>query len=243
MMDEALKLAVDDFKKIDLQTLPEKSGASLRTINCAETIALTYLNREYLILLPEVEITYASSPSAKERQSEGKEEVPLKEKIILVHYLNLSALSCPRLRSPGGGVGDGQGSGQDKSKGVPFPGKWIDFREVPEGNNYYSVFEGRIHKYFLKVFGEKPHTFLEAAQSLGGEKADFSEFSAIIPVLPRVSAALILYESDEEFPPSCKVLFNPSVKDYLSTEDLVIVCEDLVKELKRETTRNSSCAP
>lgn len=222
MMEQALTLAVEEFKKTDLQTLPEKSGAALKNINSREAIALTYLNREYLIFLPEIEIVF----SPFQGQAESEEAVPLKEQIILLHYLNLSARAGQQVTAR-----------QDESKRTPLLDKWIDFREVPEGNNYYSVFEGRIHKYFLQVFGEKPHTFLEAAQGLGGKKADLAEFSAIIPVLPRISVALILYESDEEFPPSCKVLFNRSVKDYLSTEDLVIVCEDLVKKLKGETTR------
>ena len=198
MMNEAFKLAVEEFKKIDLKSTLEKSGAILKTIDSRETIALTYLNQEYFIFLPEVEITYSGS----------KKEVSLREKIIILHYLN-------------------------KSKGTQLSGKWIDFRDVPEGNNYYSVFEGRVYKPFLRAFGERPHLFLESAQSLKGKRADFADFSVIIPVFPKVSVSLLIYKGDEEFPPAGKALFDFNIKDYLPTEDVVIVCEDLVKKLIR----------
>jgi hypothetical protein len=212
MIDEAFKLAVEEFKKIDLKATLEKSGAIFKTIGSREVVAITYLNREYLIFLPEAEIT--SSGSDREDR--------LRRQTLVLHYL-LPA-------SPGSGR-------QGARRGTQAPAEWIDFRDIPEGNNYYSVFEARVYKPFLNTFGEKPDTFLEAAQSLGGKRADLADFSATIPVFPRVPVTLLIYKGDEEFPPACKVLFKPSIKDYLPTEDVTLVCEDLVKELAKQAKK------
>lgn len=193
MMDAALKLAIEEFKKIDLRDLHNRSGACVNE----REIQIEYLNHKYSIRLPGVEITYIN----------GESDVSPREKIILLHYLN-------------------------RSKGTPLSGKSIDFREVPGGNTYYPVFEDRVHRPFLEAFGESSHLLLEASLALKGEKGDFGDISFRIPVFPKVPIDFAIYEGDEEFPPACKVLFDPSINDYLSTEDIVVVCEDIVKELR-----------
>ena len=192
-MNSALELAIEEFKKIDLKNISQRSGAALNK----EGLKIDYLNQEYSIHLPEVEISYIDN---KEK------EVSSREKTIILHYLN-------------------------RSKGTPLSGKLIDFREIPGGNLYYSVFENRVHKPFLKVFGEKPSLLLEASFTLKGTKADFGDSSVRILAFPKVPISFIIYRGDEEFPPACKVLFDSSIGDYLTTEGIVFVCEDAVGKL------------
>ena len=137
---------------------------------------------------------------------EERNEVSEKEKIIILHYLTLS-------------------------KGTPLSGKLIDFRGVPGGNIYYSVFEARVHQPFLALFGRKPSLFIQASKALEGEKMDFGDTAFKFMVLPRVPINFILHQGDEEFPPAGKVLFDSSISDYLETEDIAIICEDTVREL------------
>lgn len=185
-MDSALELAIKEFKEADLKNVSQRSGATLDK----ERMKIDYLNQEYSIHLPEVEIREGS----------------LREKIIILHYLN-------------------------RSKGTLLSDKLIDFREIPGGNLYYSVFENRVHKPFLKVFGKKPSLLLEASLTLKGTKADFGDSSVRILAFPKVPITFIIYREDEEFPPAGKVLFDSSVYDYLTTEDIVFVCEDAVGKL------------
>ena len=192
-MNSALELAIEEFKGIDLKNISQRSGATLNK----ERIKIDYLNQEYSIHLPEVEISYIDN---------REKEVSSREKIIILHYLN-------------------------RSKGTPLSGKLIDFREIPGGNLYYSVFENRVHKPFLKVFGEKPSLLLEASFTLKGTKTDFGDSSVRILVFPKAPISFIIYRGDEEFPPACKVLFDSSVYDYFTTEDIVFVCEDVVGKL------------
>ena len=151
---------------------------------------------------------YLVSPDTAEvTYHEGKDEVSNREKLIILHYLTAD-------------------------KTPPLSGKLIDFREIPSGNMYYPSFENRTYQPFLALFDKRPALFAEAAAALEGEKTDFGDNAFKFMVLPRIPIHLIMYEGDEEFPAACKVLFDSSIKGYLPTEDIAIVCEDLTRELK-----------
>ncbi len=195
-MNRALQLAVAEFKKADPGGVSLRSGARLRTVDSRDSIEVDYLGCRYLIYLPEVEIIC----------QDRAEEVGLREKIVILHYLA-------------------------QSKGTPPSGRLIDFREIPGGIAYYRVFAARVHRPFLKAFGDAPSLFLKAAQALKGIQIDVTDFSAKIQVFPRVPIIFALYQGDEEFPSDCKVLFDANITDYLSTEDVVVVCEETVRKL------------
>ncbi len=212
-MNSALELAIEEFKEADLKNVSQRSGAILNKSGLDESspyiegIKIDYLNQEYSIRLPEVEISYiGKEPDKSGNYNRNNKEVSSREKIIILHYLN-------------------------RSKGTPLSDKLIDFREIPGGNLYYSVFENRVHKPFLKVFGKRPSLLLEVSLSLKGTKADSGDSSVRILAFPKVPLTFIIYRGDEEFPPAGKVLFDSSVYDYLTTEDIVFVCEDAVGKL------------
>ena len=212
-MDSALKLAIKEFKETDLKNISQRSGAILNKSGLDESspyierIKIDYLNQGYAIHLPEVEISYIDKePDKSGNYGRDNREISPREKIIILHYLN-------------------------RSKGTSLSGKLIDFREIPGGNLYYSVFENRVHKPFLKVFGKRPSLLLEASFTLKGTKTDFGDSSVRIFAFPKVPITFIIYKGDEEFPPACKVLFDSSIYDYLTTEDIVYACEDAVGKL------------
>ncbi|MFH0795713.1 MAG: DUF3786 domain-containing protein [Candidatus Omnitrophota bacterium] len=201
-LNPALKIAVADFKKTDFSSITFRSGADFT----GEEVQVCYLNRKYSIRLPEVA---------------WQDEISLREKIIILHYLT-------------------------RSKGTPLSGKAIDFREVPGGNLYYPIFEARVHRPFLKTFASNPKLldvgvgFIRPEnaglinQAPTGKMAGGTDISVIIPVFPKISIQFFLYPGDEELPSDCKVLFDANISDYLTTEDVVVVCEDTVKSLKNQ---------
>lgn len=195
-MDEALKVAVEEFKKLDFGCIPQKSG----TIFKDNKIKIKYLNRWYLVS-PDAEVIYL----------EGEGGVSKREKLVVLHYLAAA-------------------------KEIPLSGKLIDFREVPGGNMYYSVFEARVYQPFLAFLGVKPSVFIEASAFLSGEKVDYGDIAFKFTVLPMVPVSFIFYRGDEEFPSACKVLFDSSIPDYLPTEDIAVICEDTIKQLKLRIT-------
>jgi len=193
----AYKLAGEQLAKIDnIKQHCLKSGAKYETIDAKQVIILEYLSRSYQITLPDIEISLKDS----------EEAVPLKDKILILHYLT-------------------------QAKGVPSSSKMIAYKELPEGANYFPTFSKRAIKPLVDHFGQEPHRLVDAAEKLGGQKADYGDVAVTINAFSRVAITLVLWRGDEEFPPEGNILFDSTISDYLSTEDINVLCEVIVWRL------------
>ena len=105
--------------------------------------------------------------------------------------------------------------------GEPLGGHSIDFREVPDGGGFYwSAFVSRAKKPLLETFGQDLELYLKVAQSLGGEPQDLGDAAARFMAFPLVPVTHVLWRGDEEFPPEGNILFDATISQHLSTEDI-----------------------
>ena len=122
------------------------------------------------------------------------------------------------------------------SKGTPLTKKIISYKELPDGSNYFPTFSLRAIKPILDHFGREPERLVDTAAKLGGYKVDYGDIAVTISAFPRVPITFVLWKGDEEFPPEGNILFDSTISDYLSTEDINVLCETiawrLVKLLK-----------
>ncbi len=133
-------------------------------------------------------------------------EVPIREKVLILHYF-LSA------------------------KGTPVSNNLITFRELPEGKVYLPTFAKRTTSPLVKYFGKEPGLLLETGKKLGGYKADYGDTSVTIDAFKYVPVTFVLWQGDDEFPPEGNILFDATVTDYLSTEDMIVLCEIITWKL------------
>ncbi len=149
-------------------------------------------------------VTY---PSGEVYHPEEK-DVPLDTQILILHYLY-------------------------HAEGVPLHHKWISFKELPSGQIYITPFHNRAIRPLIKYFGNNTSALIKAGLALGGEKKEFGDASVTIPVFPMVPVTYIVWEGDDEFPPSGNVLFDSSAPHYLPTEDYAVIGSKVVFELKK----------
>ncbi len=195
----AYKLACGQLAKVDIEQQCLKSGAEY--IDSEKVIIIEYLNQPYQITLPSIEISLRDS----------EEVVPLRDKILILHYLT-------------------------QAKGTPSSNKIIAYKELPEGANYFPTFAKRAIKPLVDCFGAEPHRLLDIAGIMGGHKADYGDVAVTINAFSRVPITLVLWRGDEEFPPEGNIIFDSTISDYLPIEDINVLCESiawrLVKLLK-----------
>jgi len=195
----AYKLACDQLANIDnIEQQCLKSGAQYQVIDSKRVITTEYLNRSYLISLPDIEISLMDS----------EETIPLRDKILILHYLS-------------------------QAKGTPLANKIISYKELPEGSNYFPIFSKRAVKPILDHFGREPERLVDVAAKLGGFEVDYGDVAVTINAFPRVPITFVLWKGDEEFPPEGNILFNSTISDYLSTEDINVLCEAIAWRLVR----------
>jgi hypothetical protein len=197
----AYRLACEQLAKVDVEKQCQKSGARYLVIDSRQVIIVEYLNQSYQITLPDIEISLV----------DGGEEVAIKDKILILHYLT-------------------------SAKGVPIANKLIAFKELPEGTSYFPTFSKRAIKPLIDHFGKQPHRLVDMAAKLGSQRVDYGDVAVTISAFSQVPITLVLWQGDEEFSPRGNILFDATISDYLSTYDITVVCETiawkLVKSLK-----------
>ena len=194
----AYKLAGEQLAKVDLEQQCRKSGSRYRVTGSQKVIIVEYLNQSYQVTFPDIQVSLVDS----------KAEVPLKDKILILHYLTLA-------------------------KGVPITNKSIAFQELPEGANYFPTFAKRSIEPLIKYFGQQPHRLVAVAGELGGHKVDYGDTAVAINGFSRVPVTLVLWQGDKEFSPRGNILFDATISDYLSTYDIIVLCETIVWKLVR----------
>lgn len=133
-------------------------------------------------------------------------EVPLRDRILILHYLAIA-------------------------RGTPLTHQLINYKELPEGTVYFRTFHLRAIKPLVANFGSNPERLLEVSRKLGGVRAEQGDVSVTIPAFPCVPVTLVLWRGDDEFPPDGNILFDSTVPDYLSVEDINVLCEILAWKL------------
>jgi hypothetical protein len=200
----AYRLACEELSGMDIKQQCSRSGAHYLHL---DRVTIEYLNQLYVISIPGMEISLSDSQKHGEREA-GSEDIDLKDRILILHYLITA-------------------------KGTPNTGKLIGFKQVPGGLFEYASFSREVLIPLLDYFGKKPELLAEAAVNLGGSEAGYGNAAVSIKAFPNVPVVIVLWRGDDEFPPNASILFDSTVADYLSTEDMSVLCGRIVEKLTR----------
>jgi hypothetical protein len=140
---------------------------------------------------------------------ETNEKVELRDKILILHYLTLA-------------------------KGTPLSHNLIAYQELKEGSTYFPSFTKRAVKPLIDYFGLAPERLLEVIGELGGYRVNYGDLAVTIPAFSRVPITLVLWKGDDEFPPNANILFDSTILDYLSPEDVNILCQTIAWQLAKK---------
>jgi hypothetical protein len=130
-------------------------------------------------------------------------EAPLRDKILILHYFT-------------------------GAKGTAATGELIAYKQLTGGVSYFPAFSQRAIAPFVKHFGKSPELLIKAAAKLGGREADYGDVSVTINAFDHVPITFVLWRGDEELAPNGNILFDANISDYLSTEDVTVLCETII---------------
>ena len=122
-----------------------------------------------------------------------------------------------------------------KGQKVLSTGEFRSYRELPWGAVYDSNFQGRCIKRFAYGYGTRPAVFAGAAEKLGGVHVKYGDAAYDMPFFGNVTVRMILWEGDDEFPPSSQILFSDNTPHAFDAEDLAAVGDIIIGCLKEIT--------
>ncbi|MDN5347062.1 MAG: hypothetical protein PWP65_626 [Clostridia bacterium] len=128
----------------------------------------------------------------------GRQQVPISDRTLLVLYLTMAS-------------------------GLPLRGQWLAFIELPGGPHHHAPFMQEAAQPIAQVFGHNPDLLIHASKQLGGNPITMGDKAVVIPALPRIPLAVVLWRADEEFPAKATVLFDASAPTYLDTAALFVL--------------------
>jgi len=155
------------------------------------------------ILVPfinnEILISY---PNVSVSYSNKDADVPLWLKILALHYLL-------------------------HSKGTYKTGEQITFKQLEGGLGYFPAFQKRTIIPLIEAFGADLNNFITAGEMIGGIRVQLGDYALLFKAFPRIDLLFVLWKGDEEFPSDGNVIFDSSIADCLTTEDIA-VCSNMI---------------
>ena len=85
----------------------------------------------------------------------------------------------------------------------------------------------------MSIFGGCPEKLVEAGEKLGGQRADAGDWAVTVHIFPKVPVTFVLWEGDDEFPPSGNILFDSSAALHLETEDYALLPGLAIFQMKK----------
>ncbi len=117
---------------------------------------------------------------------------------------------------------------------APTTGKFLTYREVPWGELYFRQFQGRCLSRLAFGFGNRLEVFRKCMEKIGGKSLTYGDASYEFELLNNLNMRLILWEGDEEFPPSSQILFADNFPVAFHGEDMAVagdIINDMLKAL------------
>ncbi|MDO4647540.1 MAG: DUF3786 domain-containing protein [Eubacteriales bacterium] len=168
-----------------------------------KTLHLRFMGTEYQITHPDFEITH---------KEDDLGYYPLEESI----YAKILTL---RFLLKGG---EAKGSG-----------KFRTYREMPWGEVYLRQFDGRCIKRLAFSYGMKLPVFHSILQHLKATPLNHGDASYELEIYPDYFVQMILWEGDEEFPPSSQFLFSDNFPVSFEAEDIAQMGDVIIGSFKQ----------
>lgn len=144
----------------------------------------------------EIHVTH---PKISISYNNKNQDVPMWAKILVLHYL-------------------------ERAAGTPARSEQITFKQLEGGLAYYPAFQRRSINPLLDAYGSDPDQFMKVGVAFGGFRSPLGEYALSFRAFPRVTVTFVLWKGDHEFPSTGSVIFDSSISDYLSTEDVAVLC-------------------
>ncbi len=111
-------------------------------------------------------------------------------------------------------------------------GELISFRQLDGGMFYWEAFLSRSVRPLVQRIGNNISLLQENLKRFDFIPVPRGDVGACIHVFGKVYVTLIYLAGDDEFPPEAQLLFDSSIKDIFSTEDVAVLAGQMCFSLK-----------
>ena len=114
------------------------------------------------------------------------------------------------------------------------------FREMPWGELYIGPYTGRCLTRAAFSFGTKLERFAAACERMGASRLAQADAGYEFELLDGYRMQLMIYEGDDEFPPSSQILYSANFAEAFAAEDRVVAGDLLITAVKANMNGSST---
>ena len=119
-----------------------------------------------------------------------------------------------------------------ESKTVAWSGEWKTFREMPWGEMYIKPYTGRVLTRAAFTFGTRVAAFRAAAEKMDAEPVKHGDAGFLFDLIGGYKMQILIWEGDDEFPPSAQILYSDNFADGFAAEDRVVAGDILISTVR-----------
>ena len=119
-----------------------------------------------------------------------------------------------------------------ESQDVAWCGHWKTFREMPWGEMYIKPYTGRVLTRAAFTLGTRLDAFRKAAEKMGAIPVGHGDAGYQFQVVGRYKMQILVWEGDDEFPPSAQILYSDNFAEGFAAEDRVVAGDILIGTIK-----------
>ena len=119
-----------------------------------------------------------------------------------------------------------------ESRDVLWLGGWKTFREMPWGETYIKPYSGRGLSRAAFTFGFKLGAFRAACEKMGATAVAHGDAGYEFHLVGGYRMQILMWEGDEEFPPSAQILYSDNFAEGFGAEDRVVAGDILISTIK-----------
>jgi len=116
-------------------------------------------------------------------------------------------------------------------------GNFVAYRDMPWGDVYDANFQGRCIKRTAFIFGTKPKDFEKAMKKAGAQRGLRGDIEYTVAFIDDLFMRFIIWEADDEFPPSAQILFSDNFSAAFTAEDMAVIGDvsiDILRNMAKE---------
>ena len=111
-------------------------------------------------------------------------------------------------------------------------GKFKTYREMPWGEVYLRQFDGRCIKRLAFSYGNRIKDFQAIMEHMHCVPVKHGDIAYKLEIFPDYLVQMILWEGDDEFPPSSQILFSDIFPISFQAEDMAVMGDVIIGSLK-----------
>jgi len=119
-----------------------------------------------------------------------------------------------------------------ESRNTAWLGQWKTFREMPWGEMYQKPFSGRCLGRAAFAFGSRLDAFRAACEKIGGSPVAHGDAGFEFVLIGNYRMRILVWEGDDEFPPSAQILYSDNFAASFTAEDRVVAADILIAAIQ-----------